>query len=596
MDTNENGILADFWYAEINNIVKQTTFEELKVWIKEGKLQPTDKVMVRNLSWVEAQKVPAFQKLFAPDEINTSVPPNSLPNHSLIESQALHKTYPPNNSSNDSLSDLPLSVKPLSVVEINNVKPSVRNSPEKPSSLPPSYLQSVKDDISENPGIFIAGTKKSDNLSASPTAEHNTDSGFETKLSFSENGQANSKESTTSQDHQRKSAESKPLQNKRKVLFPQAYEDPQILFKPRKRFQFYKSVSILLFGSCLMVSIAWGAAYLFVYQFGLSGKIDEKSISELIILEEKLTTDKVGARLKVAESERAAAAALEQGNTQPKLDLAQEISKLEKLYNSQRTTIVESHQANYLSDTFNRIFYGGSVLFIVLFVLVRVSTNKTNKTFADPSPRKLPTNKDAERQTLVIHRSDTQQTVSVHTTKPSNVHTTQTADYHITNQANINLSNSPGEGVFAAFSEQNPHTGISDVSNVSKNRHCLLHQEKPSEFVCEKCANYFCGDCVEVVNSAENNCPFCKTVCKIFSQPTTKMASGKTETFSNIDISDVPGEKIQKVGIITALIISLFLSVPMSYLWVYEITPRMEKGELIIPQKTPEAETEPRNC
>lgn len=55
---------TQIWQAEIDNKIQETNLEELKNWIKTGKLNPTHNVRVKNLIWVEAQKVPAFGKLF----------------------------------------------------------------------------------------------------------------------------------------------------------------------------------------------------------------------------------------------------------------------------------------------------------------------------------------------------------------------------------------------------------------------------------------------------------------------------------------------------------------------------------------------------
>lgn len=55
---------TQIWQAEIENKIQETNLEELKNWIKTGKLSPSHNVRVKNLIWVEAQKVPAFAKLF----------------------------------------------------------------------------------------------------------------------------------------------------------------------------------------------------------------------------------------------------------------------------------------------------------------------------------------------------------------------------------------------------------------------------------------------------------------------------------------------------------------------------------------------------
>ena len=83
MNTNENSALNEGWQAQINFQVQQTNLEELKSWINNGKLQPTHKVRIKNLTWIEAQSIPAFQKLFELKKLNKSFPPNPPQRQSL---------------------------------------------------------------------------------------------------------------------------------------------------------------------------------------------------------------------------------------------------------------------------------------------------------------------------------------------------------------------------------------------------------------------------------------------------------------------------------------------------------------------------------
>lgn len=63
----------DSWQVEIDSNIYQTDLEELKNWIRDRKLQPTDKVRMSNLSWIEAHKVLALRNLF--DQYN----PHGIP-------------------------------------------------------------------------------------------------------------------------------------------------------------------------------------------------------------------------------------------------------------------------------------------------------------------------------------------------------------------------------------------------------------------------------------------------------------------------------------------------------------------------------------
>ena len=64
MNANENQMPVYVLQPEISGEIKQATLEELKDWIKDGKLEPHHQVRIKNLSWVVARNVPAFQTLF----------------------------------------------------------------------------------------------------------------------------------------------------------------------------------------------------------------------------------------------------------------------------------------------------------------------------------------------------------------------------------------------------------------------------------------------------------------------------------------------------------------------------------------------------
>jgi hypothetical protein len=49
MSVNENQMLIEVLLPEISGQVQKTTSEELKRWIKEGKLKPTHQVRLKNL-------------------------------------------------------------------------------------------------------------------------------------------------------------------------------------------------------------------------------------------------------------------------------------------------------------------------------------------------------------------------------------------------------------------------------------------------------------------------------------------------------------------------------------------------------------------
>ncbi len=64
MNANEGTTPDMGWEAQIDAVAIKTDLDEIKSWINDGKLMPAHKVRMKNLTWIEAGKVPAFQKLF----------------------------------------------------------------------------------------------------------------------------------------------------------------------------------------------------------------------------------------------------------------------------------------------------------------------------------------------------------------------------------------------------------------------------------------------------------------------------------------------------------------------------------------------------
>lgn len=54
----------ELWQAEVNGQIYEASFEELTQWITEGALLPNDKVRRGNLRWIEANKVPSLYGFF----------------------------------------------------------------------------------------------------------------------------------------------------------------------------------------------------------------------------------------------------------------------------------------------------------------------------------------------------------------------------------------------------------------------------------------------------------------------------------------------------------------------------------------------------
>lgn len=64
MNVDETQLQIEVLQPEISGEIQKTSSEELKTWIKDGKLKPHHQLRVKNLPWMEAKKIPAFQTLF----------------------------------------------------------------------------------------------------------------------------------------------------------------------------------------------------------------------------------------------------------------------------------------------------------------------------------------------------------------------------------------------------------------------------------------------------------------------------------------------------------------------------------------------------
>ncbi len=69
-EVNQNEI----WQISVNEVLYETSFEELTQWITEGALMPQDKVRRGNLRWIEAGKVPLLHGFFNAKELGATPP------------------------------------------------------------------------------------------------------------------------------------------------------------------------------------------------------------------------------------------------------------------------------------------------------------------------------------------------------------------------------------------------------------------------------------------------------------------------------------------------------------------------------------------
>ncbi|MEO6589376.1 MAG: hypothetical protein ABIP06_08730 [Pyrinomonadaceae bacterium] len=89
MSANENQLQIEVLQPEISGKIQQVTPEELKNWIKDGKLKPFHQVKIKNLAWIEAQKIPAFKELFDLKNTELEAQKDNYNNRQLSENFAL---------------------------------------------------------------------------------------------------------------------------------------------------------------------------------------------------------------------------------------------------------------------------------------------------------------------------------------------------------------------------------------------------------------------------------------------------------------------------------------------------------------------------
>lgn len=69
----------ELWQVMVQGQPYDTDLYNLKVWITEGRILPTDKVRKGNLNWIEANRVPILRKVFNGEENPLTQPPTEAP-------------------------------------------------------------------------------------------------------------------------------------------------------------------------------------------------------------------------------------------------------------------------------------------------------------------------------------------------------------------------------------------------------------------------------------------------------------------------------------------------------------------------------------
>jgi hypothetical protein len=314
---------------------------------------------------------------------------------------------------------------------------------------------------------------------------------------------------------------------------------------------------------CLLVGLlSYGGSYLWVYQLKTPAQVDEKSLPEIASLEDKLTSDKLGLRLKEETRKKELKESGIQENPAQHQDISQQIVQLEKQFdikhkNSQPIENNKSSKLPVAADSESDDF----------IVTSEQKTGGDISQAADAEP--MTEAEQAATENKASGKSD-----------PTDFQDKPESFTRI-----IYFSES--------VSKNETSTKISDVQLPSSIK-CLEHPEKPPKFYCDICESYFCADCAKTFSESGNYCPFCRLTCKPIeirvgsdSSPQEKKKTNLLEIGkgSNLIVQDDPDKRNYKLGIIPAFIIAVLFSTSISIFWVYKISPYLETGNQEISQK-----------
>lgn len=536
MNAPENNLQIDVLLPELSHLPQKATIEELKNWIKEGKLRPTHQIRVKNLPWVEAQNIPVLKPLFETKEKEDK--DRLIDSYNQFSLQAPAFDY----LKNRALESAKVSSKPK-ISSADLMAKELEEAPEKkekkiatPSIAFKLYEKKV-----------LARTQQTDS-EAVETEEVELQTGA-------------GKNARKSTDNSKKSV-------------------------------YLKRVFVYLAGCCLMFLLAYGGAYVWVYHLKTPVEINENNFPELMNLTHKLTAEKLDLRLKAAEKEKEMKAV--SGQIAPPTDLTPEIVKLENQFKNRRTNLIEQHRSKVQTDDFNSSYYFSFAVLLSLFLITNVFVGKRVTEGDVKSSPKKPKTKSSE----ISEFSDLGEELGFSTEKdefsaekPAKNETNEAVEIENPKSETVQSAkptNSSADGI-------NTTGENSEAAGAVKTVKCLLHQEKSAAFNCEKCANNFCADCVVVIEEQEKCCPFCKIVCAAFAAQTAETtAAGSTKKKKTLfDLSNKDnGKRISrerrtnKVGVVPALVIALLFSCAISIFWVYKLTPYLENRGNETAQKT----------
>ncbi len=530
MSAPENQLQIDVLLPEVSHLAQKTTTEQLKGWIKEGKLRPTHQIRIKNLPWVEAQNIPILKPLF---EAKLKADQERL-----IES---YNQFSQSAPAFDYLKNKAFeAAKASSKIKISSADFAHLDEPEKPVEIKQKKAASPSIPFKLYEQRALARTQQNEaetNISEALTAHTDT-----------------------------KAVTSIPGKSKKSV--------------------YMKRVFGYIAGCFLMLLLSYGGAYVWIYQLKAPVEINEKNFPELMNLTHKLTADKLDLRLKTAEKEKEMKSAIGQEQFVPPTDISAEIVKLENQYKNRRVSLVEQHRAKLRTDDFNTTFYFSLSVLLSLFLITNVFVGKRVSEDGEKLSGKKPETKTPE--VSEISELDEKSEVSaekdqVFGENSSNIETIDAAEIQSPKPEVVQsakLTNS------VSASGKNTSAENNEAVNFAKAAKCLLHQEKNAAFKCKNCANNFCEDCVVIIEEVENCCPFCKITCTAFETETAETADGASENNKknlfdlgkNIDNGRriFREKRTNKVGVVPALVISLLFSCAISIFWVYKLTPYLE--------------------
>jgi len=547
MNSNENQITIEVFQPEINSQIKRTTLEELREWIKDGKLQPNHQVRVKNLSWVEAHKIPAFQALF--------------------ESEKKDRTERLNQSYNQTLT-----------VASEPGKPQIIE--EKPFSRAMKFSSKKENNSSEREKSAAETSAENESKAVEPSVVFQA---FEKKF-LTKDKQAGDKTefSGTFSESQKKSPLRKKNSSaaKNKSSFSQ---DKNLIVK---------RIAFFLAGCFLSALLSYGGSYLWVYQLKTPAQIDEKSLPEIASLDDKLTSDKLGLRLKEETRKKELKESGGEENPAQHQDISQQIAQLEKQFDASRKAVVENQKIKLQEADFNATFSFSLVALLVAFVLIGVFYGKDAQTIENRKSSKLPVEPELDSAEFqAVNEQKIDEEIS------QNIEAEQTGETE--KFADNNSSESFSKIIYVS---ENVSKSAHAAENVGEEKtqlsiQCFQHRDKPPEFYCDICENYFCADCTKTVGESGNYCPYCRLTCKPVEIGESSDSSAQTAPEekkklnllemgknSNFVVYDYPDERTRKLGIIPAFIIAMLFSASISIFWVYKISPYMESGNQEVSQ------------